>query len=897
MMTKKNYYRESVSIIGKKVVAFIGALVLVCSLNAAMAQCPTPTITPTGSVDLCTGGSVTLTATTGASYLWSTGATTQAIVVSTAGVYTVTVDDGAGCIEASDPTTVTKYSAIPGGINNLAGSTTACPGTSYVYSITPVIRSVYYVWTAPAGATINGQSSVQTTSTSVTVDFGVGFTSGSVQVAAYNGCGVRGPVSRAVTPAPGAPTPASISGPTTTCENTTYTFTTPLVTGVTTYTWTGPLGSVITGQGTNSVDITFPAGYISGYVRVANTNGCGTSSQRSLYTRSTPPKPGDITGPVSGLCNTTQTYSIAAVSGATSYTWTPPAGSTVVAGQGTTTADINFSSNLNNGYVNVVANNTCGSSPISKLRLDGEVIISDDPDSAALCTGVSHTLSVVPGGAGLTYEWRKNGVTVINGGHISGATTANLLIDSVSLSDAGLYDVIISSSCSDPDTSNPALITVTAKPDQAGPITGDTAACDGFTGIPYSISPVPGAVSYLWIGNTGVTFASGQGTNAVTVDFGPTPNSGYAISVRGVNSCGSGPDTALWARKSISTPVFTTSAGVACPGATGVNFAVNPVIGAATYTWTAPANATVASGQGTTSATIDFGVGFTSGQVCVTAGNLCMTTPQRCVNLVSTPNTPGAIQGTATNLCNATQVFSVNNVAGASQYNWTAPTGATVTAGQGTNSATIDFGPAFTTGNVTVTAQNACGTSAVRVRAVTAYPARPVVVNGDPAPCANSTGNIYSVDPLPGATSYTWTVPAGATITAGAGTSTITVSFGATGGSITARGVNACGAGVTRALVIAFGCRIQNGGSAEIAASVYPNPATDRLNVIHDKSVSGTVTMKITDLAGRTIVSQEEFITDNSNASVINIGSMKSGVYVIEVISSQGTSVSRFIKN
>src|SRR5688500_11849953 len=104
-MRKNNYYRESVSTaIGKKMVAFFGALILMCSLNAAMAQCPTPTITPSGPVDLCTGGSVTLTATAGVSYLWSNGATTQAIVVTTAGSYVVTVDDGAGCIEASDPT-------------------------------------------------------------------------------------------------------------------------------------------------------------------------------------------------------------------------------------------------------------------------------------------------------------------------------------------------------------------------------------------------------------------------------------------------------------------------------------------------------------------------------------------------------------------------------------------------------------------------------------------------------------------------------------------------------------------------------------------------------------------------------------------------------------------------
>ena len=52
---------------------------------------PTPNITAFGPTTFCAGGSVTLTATSAASYLWSTGATTQSIVVSTSGNYSVTV--------------------------------------------------------------------------------------------------------------------------------------------------------------------------------------------------------------------------------------------------------------------------------------------------------------------------------------------------------------------------------------------------------------------------------------------------------------------------------------------------------------------------------------------------------------------------------------------------------------------------------------------------------------------------------------------------------------------------------------------------------------------------------------------------------------------------------------
>ena len=49
----------------------------------------TPTITAGGPTTFCAGGSVTLTSSAGTSYLWSNGATTPSINVTTAGSYTV----------------------------------------------------------------------------------------------------------------------------------------------------------------------------------------------------------------------------------------------------------------------------------------------------------------------------------------------------------------------------------------------------------------------------------------------------------------------------------------------------------------------------------------------------------------------------------------------------------------------------------------------------------------------------------------------------------------------------------------------------------------------------------------------------------------------------------------
>ncbi len=79
----------------------------VVTVNAIPA---TPTISASGSTTLvCPGKTVTLTSSAGITYLWSTGATTQSIVVSTAGSYTVKVTNAAGCQSTSSAATVVTY--------------------------------------------------------------------------------------------------------------------------------------------------------------------------------------------------------------------------------------------------------------------------------------------------------------------------------------------------------------------------------------------------------------------------------------------------------------------------------------------------------------------------------------------------------------------------------------------------------------------------------------------------------------------------------------------------------------------------------------------------------------------------------------------------------------------
>ncbi len=75
-------------------------------------------------------------------------------------------------------------------------------------------------------------------------------------------------------------------------------------------------------------------------------------------------------------------------------------------------------------------------------------------------------------------------------------------------------------------------------------------------------------------------------------------------------------------------------------------------------------------------------------------------------------------------------------------------------------------------------------------------------ITGLTSVCANTTGNVYSITPLVNATGYTWGVPSGATITAGANTPSITVTFGSTSGDVSVFGTNACGSGLPNSVAV-----------------------------------------------------------------------------------------------
>ncbi|MDA9792165.1 S8 family serine peptidase [Schleiferiaceae bacterium] len=90
---------------------------------------PTASISNATALSFCDGGSVVLSAPSGMSYAWSTGATSQTVTQSSSGQVGLTITDANGCTSAASPVTVNVYS-VPAMTVTSASSTSICQGES-----------------------------------------------------------------------------------------------------------------------------------------------------------------------------------------------------------------------------------------------------------------------------------------------------------------------------------------------------------------------------------------------------------------------------------------------------------------------------------------------------------------------------------------------------------------------------------------------------------------------------------------------------------------------------------------------------------------------------------------------------------------------------------------------
>ena len=316
-----------------------------------------------GASSVCASASsvYSIAAVTGAtSYSWTlpAGATGSSTTNSITVTFGSTFTGGQICVTpvnqcgtgANACFSVTKITAAPIPVSTVNYPASLCSG-QYTISATPVTGATSYTWSS--GSTLVSIASGQGTS-SIVVNVATGFVSGTISVTANNCVGSSAATSRTLT---GLPTvTSSLTGTLSPCASTTQNYTTTAGTGtVTTSTWTITTGATITSQSGLSCTVQFASNWSGGTLTYTATNACGSASKSWSLSGGAPVQPGGITGPATSVCKSggtnSVTYSIAAVSGATSYNWTVPTGMSISGSATGTSISVTVSTKIGRAHV------------------------------------------------------------------------------------------------------------------------------------------------------------------------------------------------------------------------------------------------------------------------------------------------------------------------------------------------------------------------------------------------------------------------------------------------------------------------------------------------------------------------------------------------------------------
>jgi hypothetical protein len=292
--------------------------------------------------------------------------------------------------------TITLIQTAPTTPGTISGPSNLCPLATGTFSITSVANATNYIWTVSANLSItSGQGT-----TSIVVSALSGFTtSGTVNVVASNCVGNSSIRSKTITGGGTAlPAPVFTAGPTTNlCNKVNQIYTISSITGATSYNWIVPANTqIVTNSGT-SITVNFLSGFVSGNISVSGNNSCGAGPTALRAVSAAPTQPGTITGSATVCKSNLRTYSIAAVSGATSYTWSASNGASITSGQGTTSVNVLFSGVASPAVViSVQSNNSCTSSIARTKNVTVNMNCRSVNDEIRMTTPTLEFLTVFP---------------------------------------------------------------------------------------------------------------------------------------------------------------------------------------------------------------------------------------------------------------------------------------------------------------------------------------------------------------------------------------------------------------------------------------------------------------------------------------------------------------------
>ena len=708
---------------------------------------------------------------------------------------------------------VALVNPLPASAGTITGTANVCQGQSGVtYTVPSINNATGYVWSLPSGATIVSGNNTN----SITVNFGSSASSGNLSVYGTNACSDGSTSTNfAVTVNQNVAAAGAITGTDNACQNQTgVTYTVPSIANATGYVWSLPSGATITaGNNTNSITVSYGPAAASGNISVYGTSACGNGTPSANFPVTVKPTVA-AAGSISGTANVCQnqsgvTYTVPSISNATGYVWSLLSGANITAGNNTNTITVNFGPAATSGNISVYGTNTCGNGTASANYpvnvVQSVAAAGTISGTSTVCqneTGIIYTVPQIANATG--YVWSlPSGATIT-----SGNNTNSITVSFGPTASSGNITVYGTNTCENGVVSANYLVSVNQSVAASGAISGEAFVCQNQTSVTYSVAPINNATGYVWSLPNGAVITAGNNTNSITVTYGPASVSGN-ITVYGTGICGNGVASANYqvtVNPVVAAAGVITGASIICQNQTGVSYTVPPITNATGYVWSLPLGSTIISGDNTNSITVNYGPSAASGNISVYGTNNCGNggaSTDYVVTVNPAIGSAGIITGSQ-NVClnQAGVTFSIPQIANATGYVWSLPSGASITSGSNTNSITVNFGSSASSGNVSVYGTGDCGNGGVSDNfAVTVIQnvAAAGAISGTPIVCQGESDIIYTVPVIDNASAYVWSLTPGASITSGDNSNTITVSYSlsATSGTVSVYGTNTCGNGTT----------------------------------------------------------------------------------------------------
>jgi len=326
-------------------------------------------------------------------------------------------------------------------------------------------------------------------------------------------------------------------------------------------------------------------------------------------------------------------------------------------------------------------------------------------------------------------------------------------------------------------------------------------------------------------------------------------------------------------------------------------YSIAEVYGSTSYSWTVPQGDTIINGQNTIQVSIKWS--GPSGPVSVIAGNECGNSNPSVltVTIEQIPVIIENIVGPESACIHEKMEFSIVESPGATNYSWTVPDDALIIDGQGTTSIDIIWGS--NSGNITVIAENFCGSSEPKNKSIVLenVPEPAGVITGKDSVCQNHSNYNYFIPLIPNTIIYQWNLPEGAEITDGKGTNSITIFFSsdATSGSISVFGENRCGKGNESVKeIFVSSCMSINDNKTPELFCLYPNPAKNEITItIQGDDIQGELAIK--DITGRLQIFEELKVFPTLNSKKLNISKLAPGIYFIHLTGNNKSLTRMFI--